>query len=169
MKGQFAEAISNYLFSLKRKDQKLTNDAGFHSLLRKAATDPIMQRCQERFFHTSFWVPAESFAASLGCVFPLSYAIMYDSTVHGSRAYIVKKTTTYAGRLSVKGEQAWMEEYCDKRYAWLKKSYPRTTYRMLAFQRMMDEKRWYLDLPLPVHVTGGAIYVRADNLPEPAE
>jgi len=58
------------------------------------------------------------------------------------------------GPASEAGERAWMARYVERRRAWLgghsRSDLRATVYRMDAFQRLIDQGRWGLELPLVV-------------------
>ena len=90
----------------------------------------------------------------LGLSLPLSFAIVYDSRVHGSWDRLRDETTEKDGSLPQRGERGWIQAYVKRRMHWLATS-PRedlraTVYRMDAFQRLIDQDRWGLALPLVV-------------------
>jgi len=140
------------------KDLTLDTDASVHALLREAGNDPVMHAVQDEFFDKDYWVPSCKAAAKCGLTTALSTAVVYDGHIHGNFGGIrkdVNKTGTVATGLS---EQAWIAAYVATRKAWLLRSkgpLPRTVYRMEAFQRLIDEEKW--DLPLPLVVRGVSI------------
>lgn len=149
-----AHEVRAYLPMLRDHSQSLNGDRVLHRALQETAKDPAMQRLQEEFFNTRFWLPAKAYAESIGCTQALSFAVLYDSTVHGSRDRLVQKTEDYAGRLRDKGEQVWIHEYLRKRKEWLgTRQSPllrRTVYRPNAFASLIAQGNWSLALPLAV-------------------
>lgn len=175
--GRYAGEFKPWRAMLSRKARVLDTDQPLRRLLWRAAADPIMQQVQERFFHERFWMPAEAFATKLGCRLALSYAVLYDSTVHGSRDYIVAKTDTYRGRLQEQGEKRWICNYAQARLEWLRSvaRLKATGYRPRAFQALFRAENWDLALPLFVELTkeladgtvkpNGTIRLTEQNLP----
>jgi chitosanase len=78
-------------------------------------------------------------------------AVVYDSTVHGSWKALRDRTSQQAGTVAALGEKAWVTAYVATRREWLATS-PRadlrkTVYRMDAFQRLIAQGFWGLELP----------------------
>ena len=136
------------------RDLTLDDDEGFHNNLRAAADDPVMRKAQDVFFDTAYWRPALKDAAVTGLTLPLAVAVAYDGHVHGSWARLRDETTTAHGSVQALGERAWVVAYIARRRQWLATN-PRvdlrpTVYRMDAFQRLAEQNRWSLALPLVV-------------------
>jgi chitosanase len=150
----FAGRLRPFLPRLAERDVALDHDAAFHNLLRAAADDPVMRQVQDVFFDSAFWRPALHDAQALGFVLPLSMAVVYDGRVHGSWQALRDETIARDGTVQAVGERAWIAAYVARRRNWLATN-PRpdlrpTVYRMDAFQRLIDQDRWDLALPLVV-------------------
>jgi hypothetical protein len=74
-----AGKITLFLERLETKDTSLASDTTFISILRDAATDPVMQTTQETSFDTETLDPALKVATSLGIKTPLGILLVYDS------------------------------------------------------------------------------------------
>lgn len=152
--ARFGARLRAYLPRLAERDVSLDRDAALHNLLRAAADDPVMRETQDRFFDDRYWAPALAQAGARGLTAPLSVAVVYDSRVHGSWELIRDRTDDAVGRVADVGERRWVGGYVAQRHQWLA-SHPRddlrrTVYRMDAFQRLIDQDRWGLALPLVV-------------------
>lgn len=152
--ARFAARLRPFLPRTASRDLTLDDDASFHNNLRAAADDPVMRETQDTFFDTAYWRPALKAAADAGLTLPLAVAVAYDGRVHGSWALLRDQTTAAEGSVQARGERAWVAAYIARRRHWLA-THPRadlrpTVYRMDAFQRLVDQDRWGLTLPLVV-------------------
>ena len=152
--ARFAAKLQPYLVSAAARDFKLDNDTRFHNLLRACADDPVMRETQDVFFDTAYWRPAVRDAQELGLTLPLATAVVYDSRVHGSWQSLRDETNQSDGKVQSLGERAWIKAYIARRRNWLathsRADLRPTVYRMDAFQRLVDQDRWGLALPLVV-------------------
>ncbi len=157
--SQFGAAMQPYLPRLSVRDAALNHDFAFRGLLREAGDDPVMRGCQDQFFDRVYWVPATRSADTLGIAAPLGVATVYDSTVHGSWTLMRDRTIAQHGRPPQVPEQDWVRRYVAVRRAWLaghsNTLLQKTVYRMDALQRLIDDGKWAL--PLPLTVRGVAI------------
>lgn len=152
--ARFGPRIAPWLPRFAATDLSLDTDTRLHNTLRASADDKVMRDTQDVFFDEVYWQPAERAAAALGATSPLGVAVVYDSTVHGSWKAMRDRTVQQSGTLSALGERAWITAYVATRRDWLATS-PRadlrkTVYRMDAFQRLIDQGFWGLELPLVV-------------------
>lgn len=152
--ARFRERMRPFLTRTANRDLTLDDDDGFHNNLRAAADDPVMRETQDVFFDTAYWRPALEDAADTRLTLPLSVAVVYDGRVHGSWARLRDETTAAHGRVQALGERAWVAAYIARRRQWLathqRADLRPTVYRMDAFQRLADQGRWGLALPLVV-------------------
>lgn len=152
--ARFADRLQPYLARVEARDIRLDNDLKLHNILRATADDPVMRETQDLFFDKKYWQPAMRAATALGITTALGVAIVYDGYVHGSWAKMRDRTNREAGNLAALGEREWLRAYVKVRRAWLAGSNRRdlraTVYRMDAFQRLIDQGYWGLDLPLVV-------------------
>ena len=151
--ARFAERQAAWQARLNERDQALDRDHKLHNLLRACADDPVMRDVQDRFFDDTYWEPAVRAAGKLGITLPLGVAIVYDSWVHGSWGAMRDKTND-GGSVQESGEQEWLKRYVATRRHWLETHASpllrKTVYRMDAFQRLIDQGFWGLQLPLVV-------------------
>lgn len=157
---RYGSALSGYLRLLRARWRGLNDDAPFRRLLRQAATDPLMQLCQDRFFDDRYWAPAQAEAEAAGWETPLGASIVYDGYIHGSWAAMRDRATR---RESKANEKDWMRAYVLVRRQWLaRRQGPlrATVYRMDAFQRLMGAGNWDLELPFAVR----GVYLTAENI-----
>ncbi len=167
--ARFRFRLEPYLPRFSARDLSLDNDLKLHNILRASADDPVMRDTQDGFFDEVYWQPAARTAARLGIDSPLGVAVVYDSFVHGSWKTISDRTTRQVGLISSIGEQRWITAYVATRRAWLathsRKDLRDTVYRMDAFQRLIDQGYWGLDLPLVVRDKEISIFTLARTPP----
>lgn len=152
--ARFGERISVCLPDCAARKETLDTDLKLHNILRASADDPVMRDTQDAFFYEVYWRPAARAAERLGIGSPLGVAVVYDSFVHGSWKALAGRVTREAGDVAAAGERPWITAYVATRRAWLA-GHPRadlraTVYRMDAFQRLIEQAYWGLDLPLVV-------------------
>ncbi len=162
--AQFAAPLRTYLDRLAACDLSLDQDATLRSLLRDAGEDPVMHDVQDSFFDRVYWVPAVQAAGTLGIASALGTGVVYDSCVHGSWGLMRERTTARHGAAGVIGEEAWIGDYVQERSYWLA-NHPnallrRTVYRMEGFNRLIEDAKWSLALPLRVR----GVLIEADVL-----
>ncbi len=152
--ARFGARLATALPRFAAKDLTLDRDQQLHNVLRASADDPVMRETQDVFFEQVYWQPAERSAGQLGIVTPLGVAVFYDSSVHGSAKLIRGRTNEQLGTIAEHGERAWITKYVAVRRHWLathKRADLRpTVYRMDAFQRLIHQGFWGLELPLVV-------------------
>lgn len=152
--GRFGLRLQPYLPRLQAKDLGLDQDFKLHNVLRASADDPIMRETQDQFFDDVYWRPAARVAAREGITCALGAAIVYDSKVHGSWERIRDRTKAQIGAVAAAGERPWLAAYVANRRHWLtthaRADLRKTGYRMEAFQRLIDQGYWNLELPLVV-------------------
>lgn len=152
--ARFAARLTPFLRRFTAIDHTLDEDHKLHNLLRASADDPVMRDTQDAFFDQTYWQPAVRAAGKLGLGSPLALAVVYDSFVHGSWPTMRDRTTRSAGVPAAIGERAWISAYVATRRDWLENHVRTelrpTVYRMDAFQRLIDQGFWGLDLPLVV-------------------
>ncbi|MBT9519802.1 MAG: chitosanase [Dechloromonas sp.] len=152
--ARFGARLSPWLPRFAATDLGLDNELCLHNLLRATADDPIMRETQDQFFDEVYWLTAARIAANLGITSALGTAVVYDSTVHGSWKAMRDRTMAQSGSLAALGEKKWISAYVATRRAWLA-NHPRsdlrkTAYRMDAFQRLIEQGYWGLELPLVI-------------------
>lgn len=152
--AMFGPRLTPFLPRFAAIDLSLDDDIKLHNVLRASADDRVMRETQDRFFDLTYWQPARKAAVKLGITSPLGTAVVYDGHVHGAWGLIRDRTTAQVGTPAAAGEQRWIAEYVRQRRQWLA-SHARadlraTVYRMDAFQRLIDNGMWALELPLVV-------------------
>lgn len=152
--ARFGARLAISLPQCEARDTALDYDLNLHNLLRASADDPVMRETQNIFFDKVYWQPAARTAERMGISNPLGVAVVYDSFVHGSWRTMRSRTTRQVGDVASVGERKWISEYVVTRRSWLgthsRADLRQTVYRMDAFQRLIDQDYWGLDLPLVV-------------------
>lgn len=152
--ARFPERLKPYLSRFEGKDITLDVDVKLHNVLRATADDVVMRDTQDQFFDQEYWQPAAAAAERERLLSPLGVAVVYDSFVHGSWGKMRDRTTEDYGSASEIGEERWVQAYVTTRRAWLagssNEALRKTLYRMDAFQRLIDNECWHLNLPLVV-------------------
>ena len=152
--GHFAYAFEPFLHAFDSRDISLDRNREIKTLLVEAARDPLMIKTQDAFFDRIYWEPAQTSAAHLGLEKALSVSVLYDSRIHGSYHRIRDLTNQWYGQVHSVGEETWIRSYVAVRKAWLtghaNPLLHRTVYRMYAFDKLIQEDKW--DLPLPIRV-----------------
>jgi len=152
--ARFASRLASWLPQLAARDLQLDSDLKLHNLLRASADDPVMRDTQDSFFDECYWQPAVRRAGNEGIFSPLGVALVYDGFVHGAWKAMRDRTNQSAGSLVSLGEQKWLAAYVAVRHDWLahnlRTDLRPTAYRMNAFQRLIDQGYWNLELPLLV-------------------
>ncbi|MFH0730304.1 MAG: peptidoglycan-binding protein [Pseudomonadota bacterium] len=155
--ARFAARLQPFIARVEAKDFTLDTEHKLHNILRATADDPVMRDTQDVFFDQVYWQRAVQAAESMGITSALGVAIVYDGYVHGSWVKMRDRTNEKAGTLSALGEKEWLPAYVKERRAWLagssRSDLRATVYRMDAFQRLIDQGYWGLELPLVVRGT----------------
>jgi chitosanase len=152
--ARFGPRLAPYLPRLMDRETALDHEIKLHNLLRASADDTVMRDTQDAFFDEVYWQRASRTASREGIESALGVALVYDSFVHGSWKAMWDRTTKKVGTVNEAGERHWLQTYVSTRRTWLA-SHSRsdlrvTTYRMDAFQRLIDQGYWDLELPLVV-------------------
>ena len=151
--ARFGARLRPWLTALATRNPAADTGQKLHNLLRASADDPVMRDVQDAFFDEVYWEPAARAATRLGIRSPLGTAVVYDSWVHGSWA-LLRDRTNATGTISGQGEHDWVQRYVRHRREWLATHanalLRNTVYRMDAFQRLIDQDAWGLQLPLVV-------------------
>lgn len=152
--ARFSARLTPWLPRVQAEDFSLDNEIKFHNLLRATADDKVMRDTQDVFFDTNYWQLAQRSANNVGITSPLGVAVVYDSTVQGSWIRMRDRTNQQAGTIAALGEQRWIAAYIATRRQWLATNgnpvLRKTVYRMDAFQRLIAQGFWGLELPLVV-------------------
>jgi chitosanase len=154
--ARYSAQISPLLERFRRHppDLSLDYDREVRELLHAAGDDPVMQRTQDEFFDRGYWEPALRSAQACALTLPLSFAVVYDSKVHGGFDTVRRRMTGGSAVSPPVKETDWVAAYVAERKAWLEgcaDPLPRTTYRMKAFGELIGQNKWNLELPMVVH------------------
>lgn len=146
-----ADLLKPFINRVRLKDLTLNNDEKFVAVLRTLGSDPHMADCQEAYFDREYWQPTATLCKSFKLVLPLTYAVVYDSKIHGSFQRIegkIEQVIPAAGG----DEQEWTTAYVKARKHWLQthtnELLRKTIYRMDTFLALIAANNWNLDLPL---------------------
>jgi chitosanase len=146
--------LAGYLTRLANRDTTLDQDARLRRLLQNAGDDSVMQDVQDAFFDRIYWAPSLAAADATGISTGLGVSVVYDSKIHGSWIRMRDRTIDRYGGVEEIGEKKWVAKYVDTRKDWLAnhsiKILNKTIYRMEAFQRLIDQEKWGLELPFTV-------------------
>ena len=152
--GQFAVQLRQYLDRLANRDTTLDTDTTLRGLLREAGEDPTMHTVQDKFFDRVYWDPSEKSAAAMKISSALAAGVVYDSHIQGSWGLVRNMTIQNHGKPPEVNENAWVGFYVDERRNWLATHdnplLHKTVYRMDAFRKLIDAKKWNLALPITV-------------------
>ena len=153
--GQFSEDLRPFLPLIG--NAALVDNANFKNLLRRAGTDPIMQRTQDSFFDQVYFQPAIDWANRNGFNRALSTLVIYDSFIHSGgilsflRSRFTERPPAAGGR-----EEFWIRDYVRVRHEWLatneRDDLRATIYRTRDLMREIDRGNWELAmLPIMAH------------------
>jgi len=168
--AKYADNFKTYLPAMEAGDRALDNDATLYALLKKAATDPVMQDVQDRYFRDNYMRPALQEVQTCGFVNALSCAVVYDSFIQGSWSHganIKGRTIAKVGAPTAANEKDWISAYLATRRAWLVSKgadLARSVYRIDALTALVTAGTWDLALPLPVSMTNYVFTLSAWDL-----
>lgn len=158
-KGMFAQFFANHLSRFAKRDLTLDTDKEVHKWLRYAGADMAMQQAQDFVFNEYYRRPALNWFDKMGMTHPLSYAVVYDSIIHGSWTDpnwggVKMMTDVAVGKIEMIGEQKWIVGYLKTRRNWLanhrNKLLHKTVYRMDELLKIANTDNWALALPMTV-------------------
>jgi chitosanase len=155
--AQHQEEATRWVALANAKRATLNHNDEFKESLRNLAKDPIMWLVQENFFAREFFNPAYEWANNAGFGLQLSYAVVYDSWVHGSFLSSAKIARRVPEPKPFDGgdEQKWITRYLTERQEWLsthpKSLLRKTVYRPEFFLGQAEISNWNLELPFIVH------------------
>lgn len=114
--GRYASQLRPYVSS--HAHARVKNSAALRSLLRQAASDPIMQQTQDDFFVDEHLKPSMEAAAKLGIRSPLGVALYVDIQTNGGIASVVKTAKRHVPKIQTSGdEQKFVQAMLDARDA----------------------------------------------------
>jgi len=138
----------------------LAGDERFKEALKEAAKTSGMRAAQDAVATERYMNAAIAECRTFGFELPLSFAVVYDSIVHGSWRSLAEHLGP------VRDEKAWIKAYVQHRHEWLK-SIARlrtTTYRTNFFLKEIARDNWHLKLPMYAH----GYLLKASDLQLPA-
>jgi len=168
--AKYADDFRTYLPAMQAGDRALDHDSTLYALLKKAATDPVMQDVQDRYFRDNYMRPALQEVQNCGFMNALSCAVVYDSFIQGSWSHganIKGRTVAKVGAPSAANEREWISAYLATRRAWLVSrgaDLAKSVYRIDALTALVTAGTWDLALPLPVAMTNYVFNLSAWDL-----
>lgn len=155
--GEQSEVLAGFM---PRLEQNATSGADPDNLpgwveelmevLRIAGEDPIMQQAQDVVFDEWYWKPASAKAVDMGLKLPLSWLVVYDSTIHGSLES-VRKRFPESPPADGGDEYKWVVAYLQARKSFLAEiDIGWTSYRIDAMLRLAALGNW--ELQTPIHI-----------------
>ena len=144
--------IMPYREELRTKADLLNRDPNIVRILQELAKDPLMRKCQDGFFDSRFWMPAEDFCRFAEMTTPLAHAVVYDSVIQGSLGKVRKMFPEVPPNKGGE-EKAWVRAYLRARKPFLISlggDAEKSTYRVDELQKVADADNWNLNLPLTV-------------------
>jgi peptidoglycan hydrolase-like protein with peptidoglycan-binding domain len=163
--AQFASALDPYMEDLQKANRALDRNGELQDLLRRAANDPAMKKCQDEFFAENYMGPALAQWRELGFQLPLTAGLIYDTFVQsGSGRFPEMRARAEATgiRPSAETEKAWAEAYVQGRKSWLATRASRDTQnsivRMQTFEELIRIDNWKLALPIRLQRPRSATY-----------
>lgn len=167
--GVHAECLRGYLPYLARnssvsEDPRHPSEEarGLMAVLAEAGKDIAMRRAQDAVFDRLYWDPMVALAKSLRLVEPLTYAVLYDTTVHSGLGGIDTIRVRFREVPPSRGgeEHAWTRAYVEARRAWLAGFVGKspahtgavraTVYRMDTFRELLRNENWGLNKPIRI-------------------
>lgn len=151
--GLHANELMPYMNRIGRKPSLCSDNTFCSVLINAAKNDPVMKTCQDDFFESYYFLPAQGWFQQMGFTLPLSLLVIYDSHIHsGCIPGFLRKR--FPEKPPVKGgdEKAWIKQYVDVRHQWLKthtkKILQGTVYRTQCFKNAIQHDNWLLLKPL---------------------
>jgi chitosanase len=154
----FTRIIQRYLPQIQICDPAVNNAKDLIGALRFLGKDPLMRQVQDKFFDRQYWDPADHAAEVMDLTFPLSYAVVYDSFVHGSFNR-VRRMFPEVPPAKRGDERSWTRAYVRARRGWLLtnqlggrpyKADDACVYRMDEFIKLIQADNWDLTTPFIV-------------------
>jgi hypothetical protein len=160
------DAITRALPLLKLTTGEAIRQCSINAALKQALVlagqTPEMRAAQQKVMTERYLTPAIEACDGSNFTLPLSLAVIYDSINHGSYEMIRDRVAIDRGEHpnAVDFEQAWIEDYCHERLAWIKSAHGdlrNTTYRPLTFIEQIEAGNWSLVLPIRVRLGRGFV------------
>lgn len=161
--GIYSANLKPYLDELNRDDTAKLDPKNLPqwaielmNLLKLSGSDPIMKLAQDEIFDELYWEPAVKQGESMKLALPLSYSILYDTSIQSGPSGInnIRKRFPELPPSRNGDEKKWAEAYVNARRNWLLSfSNPvvqKTVYRMDSFLKIIKEDNWDFNKPLKV-------------------
>lgn len=134
---------------------------GLHNAIAACIDDPLFIQAQLIQVDKTIWDPSQKLADELNLRTPLSRGQMYDAQVnHGEDGIndLVRKTNAASpvGTVLQVGEIAWISKFLTTRLKLLQADpvWQLATDRIKVYQKLLQEKRYDLKLPLVINCYG---------------
>lgn len=158
--GSLAGEFDPYMAALLDRDlEAFPKNHPIENLLERAGRDPIMRQVQDDFFWKGYMLPAIMKCEEYGFIHPLSFCVIYDSSIHSGtdwhRKTFVQELNAELGPPSASNEMEWVKEYLLRRGAWLRSllnAAKTTDYRTRALHDLAERGCWDLALPLTLNI-----------------
>ena len=148
--GAHAKFFTDYVDKIGKTP--LVDNSEFVGKLKEAASDPIMQQCQENAYDRMYIDPAYAFCDKNGLKLNLSKLVVCDSYLHsGSILSALRNSFKESVPANGGDEKVWVESYCKARKDWLenhsRKILHATVYRMDFMLDRIKKGDWDLTQP----------------------
>lgn len=154
--GENSKFFAPYVDKIGRVS--LIHDEEFINKLKESATDPIMQKCQEKAYEEMYIIPAYEWAEKNGFTKNLSKLVICDSFLQ-SGSILTLLRNRFAEKVPVNGgdEQKWIFDYVNARLNWLanhsRVALHSTIYRMEFMRTRIALSDWDLE-KFPMNANG---------------
>jgi hypothetical protein len=149
--AMYARDLDKYMDHVKSKNDNidgtfansLINDQGFKDLLIKIGNDPVMQKIEDNYINETIDKAILS-ANDIGITFPLSIAVIYDSTRDmgsGSVKRISERVSLALGGNPKSGvdEKNWINKFLEERLSSYKERFP-------EYKGLQNRVNFFIDL-----------------------
>lgn len=161
LNGKYANLFKLYLTQLEANASATTDPEHrplwvkeLMDLLRKAGEeDPVMALAQDQIFDELYWRPAADQALAMKLELPLSWLVVYDSTIHSGPKGVTNIRKRFPEHPPASGgdEKMWTRAYLNARRRWLSdNSNPvvqATVYRIDSMLKLIHDDNWALTTP----------------------
>lgn len=160
--GMFADELMLYLDRLERDvtagvdpDDPPDWVIDLMDLLKRAGDeDPLMKQAQDQVFDVKYWQPASDQATAMQLQLPLSWLIVYDSTIQSGVNGVANIRKKFSAMPPSKDgdERTWATAYLNARKTWLlsssKEAVRKSVYRVNSMLELTNDGNWELEVPL---------------------
>lgn len=168
--GRYSGDLARYLPQLEEDATALVDPENLPVWVRElmgllteaGRSDVLMQKAQDQIFDELYWSPAVDQAMAMKLVLPLSWLVVYDSTIHSGVHGVATIRRRFPQVPPSRGgdEKEWVKAYLNARRSWLagssKAAVQATVYRIDSMLQLVQENNWDLQTPLTLrkpHVT----------------